>query len=133
MSRAPARISRSVPKPKREPNEKLRPAHKKFVALLHCVGCGGGPCEPAHVRMSVAGVKQNAMSAKPDDKFCVPLCRACHDRQHTKEGEPTFWARLGIDPIDLALRLWTVTGSIELGERAVFRARQCIALHQPNH
>lgn len=74
------------------------------------------------------------MGLKPSDRFLVPLCRppgeeGCHGEQH-RIGEPEFWARLGIDPLDLALRLWTVTGNVEQGVRAVLRARQAIALHQ---
>ena len=35
---------------------------------------------------------------------------------------------LRIDPLNVALRLWTVSGDIEAGERIVFRARQRINL-----
>jgi hypothetical protein len=31
---------------------------------------------------------------------------------------------LRIDPLNVALRLWTVSGDINAGERIVFRARQ---------
>lgn len=38
---------------------------------------------------SGAGIGQ-----KPDDWRCVPLCGQCHNgEQHTKLGEPEFWAR----------------------------------------
>ena len=45
--------------------------------------------QAAHVRMeSGAG-----MGEKPDDWRCVPLCGPCHNGdQHTKLGEPAFWA-----------------------------------------
>jgi hypothetical protein len=68
---------------------------------------------------------------KPPDRYAVPLCsgfQGCHFRQHG--GELTFWAELGIDPLDLSARLWAVTGNLEEGRRAVFRARQAIALHR---
>jgi hypothetical protein len=35
---------------------------------------------------------------------------------------------LRIDPLNVALRLWTVSGDLEAGERIVFRARQHINL-----
>jgi hypothetical protein len=35
---------------------------------------------------------------------------------------------LRIDPLSVALRLWTVSGNTEAGERIVFRARQQINL-----
>jgi hypothetical protein len=56
----------------------------------------------------------------------VPLCTACHVEQH--RGELSFWAALQIDPLNMALRLWTISGDIPAGERVVFRARQRIAL-----
>ncbi len=130
--RAAPRISRKAPIHNRKPKEGLRPRHLEFVRQLPCVCCGRpAPSEAAHVRMSRADLgKANAMSSKPDDKYAVPLCSRCHTGdQHTKFGEPEFWARLGIDPLDLALRLWAVTGNIEAGIRAVFRARQNINLH----
>jgi hypothetical protein len=63
---------------------------------------------------------------KPSDRYTVPLCTACHAEQH--RGELSFWAALQIDPLNIALRLWTVSGSIEDGERIIFRARQVIVL-----
>lgn len=52
-----------------------------------CFDVAGIQC--AHVRMqSGAG-----MGEKPDDWRCVPLCASCHNGdQHTKLGEPEFWA-----------------------------------------
>jgi hypothetical protein len=43
-------------------------------------------------------------------------------------GELTFWSALRIDPLSVALWLWTVSADIEAGERTVFRARQQINL-----
>jgi hypothetical protein len=55
------------------------------------------------------------------------LCAACHARQH-RRGELTFWSELGIDPVDRAMRLWTVSGDEDAAERILFRTRQRIAL-----
>jgi hypothetical protein len=52
---------------------------------------------------------------------------ACHARQH-RIGELSFWSARRIDPLNVALRLWTVSGDIKAGERTVFRARQQIDL-----
>jgi hypothetical protein len=49
-------------------------------------------------------------------------------RCNTNIGELTFWSTLRIDPLNVALRLWTVSGDIKAGERIVFRARQRIDL-----
>jgi hypothetical protein len=70
---------------------------------------------------------------KPSDRYTVPLCERCHKTgpkaQH-RVGELTFWAALGIDPLNVALRLWTISGDVPAGERIVFRARQGIELQK---
>ena len=62
---------------------------------------------------------------KPGDRYAVPLCTACHAKQH-RVGELTFWSALRFDPLNVALRLRTVSFDVEAGERTVFRARQQI-------
>jgi hypothetical protein len=64
---------------------------------------------------------------KPGDRYAVPLCATCHARQH-RVGELTFWSALRFDPLNVALRLRTVSSDVEAGERIVFRARQQINL-----
>lgn len=123
--RAPARIQRTPLVHNRRPNERLRPKHKAWIKTLPCVVCGNQPCDPAHVRTGADG----GMGLTPSDRFLLPLCRTHHDEQH-RVGETTFWSSLGIDPMDIAARLWAVTGDTDQGVRAVLRARQAIALHQ---
>jgi hypothetical protein len=83
--------------------------------LPPCVACGkAAPSEAAHVRTGTDG----GVGVKPGDRYAVPLCTACHARQH-RIGELSF------------LRLWTVSGDIKAGERTVFRARQQIDLTKP--
>jgi hypothetical protein len=124
----PPRIAREVPRGKRVSNTRLRPKHLEFIRALPCVTCGIRPTqcfasEAAHVRIGTDG----GVALKPSDRYAVPLCRVCHDTQHA-HGELTFWAHFGIDPLNVALRLWTISGDIEAGERIVFRARQAIGL-----
>jgi hypothetical protein len=57
----------------------------------------------------------------------VPLCSSCHALQH-QFGELTFWSTLRIDPVNVAFRLWTLSGDLKAAERIVFRARQRIGL-----
>ena len=64
---------------------------------------------------------------KPSDRYSVPLCSSCHALQH-EFGELMFWSALRIDPLNVAFRLWTVSGDLKAGERIVFRARQWIDL-----
>lgn len=127
MPRAAPRIPRLVPIGKRKPNDRLRPKHREFVQSLPCIACGKpAPSECAHIRSGTDG----GTSLKPSDRFCLPLCGpfGCHAWQH-QIGEAEFFGRLGIDALDFAARLWAVTGDREAGLRAVFRARQAIALH----
>lgn len=131
--RAPARISRDLPQWNRKPNERLRPKHLDFIRSLPCAACGkASPSEPAHVRITSADHPGSGGGTqyKPPDRFTVPLCTTCHRRQHGSPGEVAFWSQLGVDPLDLSLRLWTVTGDQDAGERAVMRFLQNIELHR---
>lgn len=122
----PPRIPRAVPRGRRKPNLRLRAQHLAFIRTLPCTSCGRkAPSEAAHVRCGSDG----GTSLKPSDRYTIPLCGGCHQRQH-QMGELSFWADLKIDPLDTSLRLWTVSGDLMAGERLVFRARQGIELHK---
>jgi hypothetical protein len=47
---------------------------------------------------------------KPSDRYSVPLC-SCHALLY-QFGELTFWSTLRIGPLNVAFRLWTVSGDI---------------------
>jgi hypothetical protein len=118
------RIPRSVAHRKPKPDVRRRVQHLAFVRQLPCVACGkAAPSEPAHVRTGTDG----GVGMKPGDRYAVPLCAACHAKQH-RVGELTFWSALRFDPLNVALRLWTVSADLAAGERIVFRARQRIDL-----
>lgn len=81
--------ARAIKKQRRASRWKSQ-AHRDFVREFVCCNCGSqAERHAAHVRMnSGAGIGQ-----KPDDWRCVPLCAECHNGdQHTKMGEPAFWA-----------------------------------------
>ena len=66
------------------------------------------------------------------DRYLVPLCGpptvwqdCCQSRKHYL-GPTRFWAELGIDPRELAARLWRISGDVKAGEFAVWRAAGCI-------
>ena len=67
------------------------------------------------------------VGVKPSDRYSVSLCTECHALQH-HFGEQRFWSTVRIDPLNVAFRLWTISGDITAGERIVFRARQRITL-----
>jgi hypothetical protein len=118
------RIPRPVAPRKPKPNLRRRVQHLAFVRQLPCVACGkAAPSDAAHVRRGTDG----GVGRKPGDRYAVPLCTACHAKQH-RVGELTFWSALRIDPLNVALRSWTVSADIEAGDRIVFRARQQINL-----
>ena len=119
-----ARIPRTKQARKRKPNLRSRVQHLTFVRQLPCVACGKAPpSHAAHVRTGTDG----GVGMKPSDRYTVPLCATCHAKQH-RVGELTFWSALRFDPLNVALRLWTVSCDIEAGARTVFRARQHINL-----
>ena len=80
---------------------------------------------------------QAALGLRPTEHYLVPLCGpatvwqdCCHSRKHYR-GAARFWSALGIEPIDLALELWRVSGDVAAGRRTVMRTRQAaIAAHQ---
>ena len=118
------RIPHIITRPKPQPDLRRRAQHLAFVRQLPCVACGkAAPSEAAHVRTGTDG----GVGVKPGDRYAVPLCAACHAKQH-RIGELTFWSALRVDPINVALRLWTISADIKAGQRTVFRARQQIDL-----
>ena len=123
-----ARIPRTVAHGKPKPRFRKHSQHLAFVRQLACVVCGkGAPSEAAHVRSGSDG----GAGMKPADRYCVSLCSDCHALQH-QFGELRFWSAMRIDPLNVAFRLWTVSGDIKAGERIVFRARQQIDLTNSN-
>jgi hypothetical protein len=118
------RISRTVARRKPKPDFRRPVQHLAFIRLLPCVACGkAAPSVAAHVRTGT----DRGVGMKPGDRYAVPLCTACHAKQH-RAGELTFWSALRIDPVNVALRLWTISADVKAGERTVFRARQGINL-----
>src|ERR1700740_947095 len=118
------RIPRTLAPSKAKPNLRRRGQPLTFGRHLPCAACGkAAPSEAAHVRTGT----ESGVGVKPGDRYAVPLCSACHARQH-RIGELSFWSALRIDPLNVALRLWTVSSDIAAGQRTVFRARQQIDL-----
>jgi len=118
------RIPRTTARRKSKPDLRRRVQHLVFVRQLPCVACGrAAPSEAAHVRTGTDG----GAALKPGDRYTVPLCTVCHAKQH-RMGELSFWSALCIDPLNVALRLWTISADVKAGERTVFRARQHIDL-----
>src|ERR1700745_527002 len=113
------RIPRTIARTGAKPNLRSRVAHLPLGRLLPCVACGkAAPSDSAHVRTGTDG----GTGIKPSDRYAVPLCAACHAKQH-RVGELTFWSALRIDPLNVALRLSTVSADLKAGERTAGPAR----------
>lgn len=77
--------------------------HLAFVARHSCLICGRRPAQAHHIRFA----QPRAMAMKVSDEFTVPLCVGHHDAVHRVGDERAWWAARRIDPLAVALRLWT--------------------------
>jgi hypothetical protein len=115
----------SWPAPPTLPANHLLSRHQAFIRALPCLACRkSAPSECAHIGMPAG------LGLSPSERDLVPLCGpatiwddCCHSRKWFL-GSARFWSMLGIDPLDLAYRLWRVSGDVQAGEYLVLRARQ---------
>lgn len=99
--------------------------HLRFIRGLPCICCLNDiESQAAHIRYSdaAAGKVNAGVGAKPDDKWTLPLCQACHTAQHNMGDERAFWALAGIDPLALAAKLYAVSDEHELGCEIIRKA-----------
>lgn len=104
------------------------PAHLAFIRKLPSVLSGAMGCEACHIRIgsAVHRKKHTGMGQKPDDAWTLPLTPDEHKRQHS-ENELLFWRSHGVDPFELAIKLYEVTGDIEAGKQIIASARPMFA------
>lgn len=93
-------------KGKRRPREKDE-GYLRWIRTLPCVITGKRPVEAAHVRYADPrwAKFETPMGQKPHDKWVLPLDPEMHRRQHAMN-EKLFWARVGIDPCQVASALY---------------------------
>lgn len=78
------------------------PGHRAWVRGHACCGCGSTTAiECAHVRNGTDG----GTGIKPSDRWCISLCRDCHNRQH-QIGEISFERDHGINMKVLAMEFF---------------------------
>jgi hypothetical protein len=76
--------------------------HIRLVMGRPCLVCGRLPSDPHHLRFA----QSRALSRRVSDEFTVPLCRGHHRALHRHGDEAAWWARLGIDVLEIARALW---------------------------
>jgi hypothetical protein len=79
--------------------------HRKFILRQPCLVCGRVPSDPHHLTFT----QPRALGRRVSDEFMVPVCRVHHRELHRSGDEATWWRRLNVDPIPVALRLWQRT------------------------
>jgi hypothetical protein len=100
----------TVPKHRRMKASGKSPTHLDLVRQLPCL-LSGRPAEAAHIRFADAKYDKTETGAgrKPDDKWVLPLCPELHRLvkgcQHDSD-ERAWWLQFGIDPLEVAQRLW---------------------------
>jgi hypothetical protein len=108
--------------------------HLRYVAKQPCLICGRKPSDPHHLRY----LQPRALGRRASDEFAVPLCRVHHRAVHRAEfavplcrvhhravhrarDEQAWWRTVGVDPDQVARKLWKDTrikeGRIELRRR----------------
>ena len=85
-----------------EPKRRRDKSHLRFVASQPCLVCGRQPSDPHHLRFT----QPRALGLKVSDEFTVPLCRSHHRQLHQVGNEKSWWANLGIEPMEIAKQLW---------------------------
>lgn len=101
------------------------PAHLAFIRKLPSAVSGLFGCEACHIRTgsAVHKKKHTGGQQKPDDAWCLPLLPAEHRKQHAMN-EMEFWRSHGIDPFELAIKLYEVTGDISAGTAIIHKSRK---------
>ena len=79
--------------------------HLRSVAKQACLICGRKPSDPHHLRY----LQPRALGRKASDEFAVPLCRVHHRAVHRARDERAWWQTTGIDPAQIARKLWNDT------------------------
>lgn len=110
------------------------PAHLAFIRKLPSAVSGKQPCEACHIRAGSAihRKKHTGGQQKPDDAWCLPLTAEEHREQHGGD-ELEFWRRHGIDPFELAIRLYEVSGNVDAGTAILSQARNPKTRREARH
>lgn len=104
--------------------------HLDMIRQLPCCICQDNTStEAAHIRMADGriGKPYTGVGIKPDDKYVVPLCGKHHREQHSMS-ERAFWERLAMDPILIALYLYSCKSVEEMEEIITWQSMKFIPI-----
>jgi hypothetical protein len=76
--------------------------HLHYVTSQPCLFCARKPSDAHHLRF----MQPRALGRKVSDEFAVPLCRTHHRAAHQAKDEQAWWKATGIDPVEVARKLW---------------------------
>ena len=114
-----------APKHRKTKRRLIDEGHLNMIRRLPCI-LSGRSAEAAHISYGDLSHDKpsNAMGIKADDKFVVPLApelhRLANGSQHN-HGERDWWQQFGIDPVQIAIDLWSVGRNHEAQLRIVQR------------
>ncbi len=100
-----------------------------FLRLLPCTACGKpAPSDAAHIRFGsvLYGKRMVGMGEKPDDKWAVPLCRACHTDQHAHNEFEWWMDHFRANPLEIAKVLYASYGGVGGAPRKKRKPRKTI-------
>lgn len=99
-------------------------AHLAFIRKLPSVVSGLYGCEAAHIRAGCPRLnkKRTGAGQKSSDCWALPLTPAEHRAQHSGD-ELAFWRSHEIDPFELAVRLYEVSGDVQAAEQIIRKVR----------
>jgi hypothetical protein len=100
--------------------------HLAFIRLLPSCISGERPCDAAHISAGnpLYNKKRTGGAQKASDCWTVPLTRREHEAQTNHGDELAWWRSHGIDPFELAIKLYEVSGDVAAGTAIILKARK---------
>lgn len=101
-------------------------AHLAFIRKLPSAVSGAYGCDPAHISAGspLHNKKRTGGAQRASDCWVTPLTRAEHDAQHDHGDELGWWKLQGIDPFELAIKLYEVSGDVAAGTEIIRKSRK---------
>jgi len=114
-----------TPKHRKTPRRVVSDSHLRMIRQLPCI-LSGRPAEAAHISYGDLDNDKahNGMALKAHDCWVVPLAPELHrlatsSQHHSGVNERDWWQQFGIDPLEIAQRLWRCGRNLEALEGVV--------------